>query len=332
MSQKIRRNTQGELIAMKRNILDACIERSIKCKDGAKLLKMHAKSFSRLKARYIREGESALIPKKTGPKNFTPLNRTPERIEDLVVEVATKHPDLGPVSLANKLFENHQVKLDQTTIWRILKRRKVRYTTEYKRWKQEPKLYCLDTPGEELQLDGCYPFGRSRKLVHFDAIDDSSRWVYGRIYDRETADNAIDFIKHLIKNVPFRIQRIRVDNRYGKRLVEFCNSLGIEVIANEPYTPKQNGKIERFHKTLKREFYWKYCSYHDSKMTMQFKYNLWQYHYNTKRKHQGYGMDRLTPQQKIASTLLLSLTNIYPQKVTVTLQQYTVLVYLTNMV
>lgn len=322
MSQRIRRNTQGELIAMKRNILDACIERNIKCKDGAKFLKMHAKAFSRLKARYIKEGESALMPKKPGPKRFTPQNRTPEAIEDLVVEVAAKHPDLGPIPLVDELVENHGVKLDSTTIWRILKRRKARYTTEYKRWKQEPKFYCLDTPGEELQLDGCYPFGRSRKIVHFDAIDDCSRWVFGRLYNRETADNAIDFVKHLIRSVPFPVQRIRVDNRYGKKFVEFCNSLGIEVIENEPYAPQQNGKIERFHKTLKREFYWKYCAYNDSVETMKFKYIFWQNYYNTRRKHQGYGMKGLTPQQKIASTLYLSLTNIYPQKVTLTLQQY----------
>ena len=322
MPQKIRRNTQGELIAMKRNILDACIERNIKCKDGAKLLKMHAKAFSRLKARYIREGDSALIPKKTGPKNFTPFNRTPEDITERVKELAIRHPDLGPINLAEELFAEYDITLHPTTIWRILKREKVRYTTEYKRWKQEPKLYCLDTPGEELQLDGCYPFGRSRKIVHFDALDDCSRWVFGRLYDRETADNAIDFVKHLIRSVPFKVQRIRVDNRYGKKFVEFCDSLGIEVIENEPYAPQQNGKIERFHKTLKREFYWKYCSYNDSVEIMKLKYIFWQNYYNTKRKHQGYGMKGLTPQQKIASTLYLSLTNTYPQKVTLTLQQY----------
>ncbi|MBI3290996.1 DDE-type integrase/transposase/recombinase [Candidatus Falkowbacteria bacterium] len=309
---------------MKRNILDACIERNIKCKDGAKLLKMHAKAFSRLKARYIREGEGALIPKKTGPKNFTPFNRTPEDIVEKVKAIAIKRPDLGPINLAEELFTQYDVELHPTTVWRILKREKVRYTTEYKRWKQEPKLYCLDTPGEELQLDGCYPFSRSRKIVHFDALDDCSRWVFGRLYDRETADNAIDFVKHLIRSVPFKIQRIRVDNRYGKKFVEFCNSLGIEVIENEPYMPQQNGKIERFHKTLKREFYWKYCAYNDSVETMKLKYIFWQNYYNTKRKHQGYGMKGLTPQQKIASTLLLSLTNIYPQKVTLTLQQYIV--------
>ncbi|MFH1822217.1 MAG: integrase core domain-containing protein [Patescibacteria group bacterium] len=172
-------------------------------------------------------------------------------------------------------------------------------------------------------MDGCYPFGRSRQIVGFDAIDDCSRWVFGKLYTRETAENAIDFVKHLVKSVPFKIQRIRVDNRYGKEFREYCESIGIEVIENEPYSPEQNGKIERFHKTLKREFFWKYCSYHDSIETMQYKYNQWQNYYNTRRRHGGYGMNRMTPQQKIASTLFLSLNNInYPQKVTLTLQQY----------
>jgi transposase InsO family protein len=317
------RNTQGELIAMKKNILDACLGRRMKCKAGAKLLAMHPKSFSRLKARYERDGEAVLVPKKTGPKRFKPKNRTSDAVVDLVKRIAVNHPDLGPIPLAEKLFDSYSIKMNQTTVWRILKREKVRYSLEYRRWKEEPKLYCLDTPGLELQLDGCYPFGRSRQIVGFDAIDDCSRWIFGKLYTQETAVNAIDFVKHLIANAPFRIQRIRVDNRYGKEFRKYCESIGLEVIENDPYTPKQNGKIERFHKTLKREFFWKYCSYNDYMEFMEYKYNLWQNHYNTKRRHGGYGMNRMTPQEKIASTLFLSLNNInYPQKVTLTLQQY----------
>jgi len=316
------RNTQGELIAMKKQVIEQCLNRQLKCKDGANLLQMHPKAFSRLKSRYAKEGIQALIPRKTGPKRFMPLNKTPKNIEDIVGRTAVNRPDLGPIPLAEKLFEEYHIKIDQTTIWRILKRRKIRYTHEYKRWKQDPKLYCLDIPGIELQMDGCYPFGRARKIVGFDAIDDCSRWIYGKLYQREDADSAIDFVKHLINNVPFKIQRIRVDNRYGKKFKRYCQSIGIEVIENEPYAPEQNGKIERFHKTLKREFFWKYCGYHDSMIVMQCKYNLWQYHYNTKRKHGGYGMDRMTPQLKIASTLFQSLNIIYSQKVASTLQQY----------
>lgn len=321
--RKIRRNTQGELIAMKKQIIEKYLNRQLKCRDGANLLKMHPKAFSRLKSRYLQFGETALMPRKPGPKRFTPKNRTPEIIEQLVEDLAMKHPNLGPIPLSEELFDKYSIKLDQTTVWRILKRRKIRYTKQYKRWKEKPKFYCLDTPGLELQMDGCYPFGRSRQIVHFDAIDDCSRWICGKPYTRETAANAIDFVKYLINNVPFKIQRIRVDNRYGKEFKQYCNSIGIEVIENEPYSPEQNGKIERFHKTLKREFFWKYCSYHDSIETMQYKYNQWQNYYNIKRRHGGYGMNRMTPQQKIASTLFLSLNNVnYPQKVTLILQQY----------
>jgi transposase len=323
MSIRRIRNTQGELIAMKKLIIENCLSKKMKCKDGAKLLQMHPKAFLRLKARYEKEGVQALIPKKPGPKKYLPKNRTPEWIVTLIKKLAIDYPDLGPVPLADKLEEIHGIILNSVTLWRILKREKIRYTAQYQRWKQEPKLYCLDTPGLELQLDGCFPYGRSRKICCFDAIDDCSRWIYGKIYSREDADSAIDFVEHLIKNVPFKIQRIRIDNRYGKKFIAFCNLLGIEVIENEPYTPKQNGKIERFHKTIKREFFWKYCTYYDSPELIQYKLNLWQNHYNTKRKHGGYGMNRMTPQLKIASVLFQSLNFItYPQKVTLTLQQY----------
>jgi transposase InsO family protein len=161
----------------------------------------------------------------------------------------------------------------------------LQYTREYKRWKKDPVLYCLDSPGIELQMDACYPFGRSRKVACFDAIDDCSRWVYADLYQREDDDSAISFVNRLVERAPFRIQRLRVDNRYGKKFVKHCDSLGIEVIANDPYSPQQNGKIERFHKSLKREFFWKYCSYEDPIVSLQVKLYLWINNYNTKRRH-----------------------------------------------
>jgi hypothetical protein len=81
--------------------------------------------------------------------------------------------------------------MNQSTIYRILKRRGVRYTKTYKRWKADPKLYCLDAPGDELQLDASFPFGRYRKVVSIDAIDDCSRSVYAELYTGATIDNAI---------------------------------------------------------------------------------------------------------------------------------------------
>lgn len=312
---------------LKKNIIDRCIARNMLCKDGAKLLLMHPNAFSRLKSRYVEEGISALVPRKPGPDSGSmACNRTPENIEDIVVAISLRYPYYGPVSLSDELEKQTGIMLNSTTIWRILKRTKTRYTREYKRWKQEPKLYCLETPGIELQMDACYPYGRDRKIAEFDAIDDCSRYVYGKIYDVENDHNAIDFVKNLINNVPFRIQRIRVDNRYGRQFYSFCQYIGLEVIYNDPYTPKQNGKIERFHKTVKRELFWRHCSFQDSTELLQYKLTQYLKHYNYQRKHGGYGMNRVTPAQKIATSTLnnFSLSLIYPQKVTLTVQQYNI--------
>ena len=261
---------------MKKQLIESCLKRQMLWKDAATILEMHAKALSRLKRRYLQYGDAALLGRKPGPKTYSPpVNKTDESIEDLVASLAISHPNEGPQPLADRLEDEYAITLDQSTIWRILKRRKVRYGRNYKRWKDDPKLYCLDTPGEELQMDACYPYGKARRIASFDAIDDCSRGVYGQCYDRETTDNAIRFVDELVPRSPFRIQRLRVDNRYGKRFREYClATYGIEVIENEPYSPEQNGKIERFHKTLKREFFYRYCSFTDSLETLNYKYAL----------------------------------------------------------
>ena len=318
--------TQQVILDMKKNIFAACESKQMKWKEGAALLGMHPKALSRLKGEYTLRGDSALIGARPGPKEGSvATNRTPESVEQLVKELALNFRGSGPIGLSEKMLEYYGIRLDPSTVWRILKRRQVRYTTEYHRWKKEPKLYCLDTPGEELQLDGCYPFGKARPLVSFDAIDDCSRIVFGRCYTRETAENAIAFVSELINRVPFSISRIRVDNRYGKKLKAFCESLGIEVIENQAYTPQQNGKIERFHRTLKDEFFYVNTSFTDTMEEINYKYSLWLTQYNTKRKHHGMGMNGLTPAQKVAVTYLQSIANTYqaePKKVTGILQQY----------
>mgnify|MGYP002367484904 CR=1 FL=1 len=113
-----------------------------------------------------------------------------------------------------------------------------------------------------------------------------------------------------------------MDNRYGKELKVFCATMGIEVVTIQAYHPQENGKIERFHKTLKENFFFRYCGFNDSLEEMQYGLNRWLEYYNERRKHYGYGMNGLTPQQKLAGSLLNSICLIRPEKVTLTLQAY----------
>src|SRR3989344_36239 len=295
MKPKQTRSTQEVLIAMKKQLIEGCLKRKMLWKDAAIILQMHAKALSRLKRRYLQYGDAALLGRKPGPKTYSPpVNKTDEGIEDIVVSLALGYPNEGPQVLTDRLLDEYGISKHQSTIWRILKRRKVRYGRNYKRWKDDPKLYCLDTPGEELQMDARYPYGKSRQICSFDAIDDCTRYIDGKRYDRG--------------------------------FKEYClATYGIEVIANEPYSPEQNGKIERFHKTLKREFFYRYCSFTDSLETINYKYALWLKHYNYGRRHRGLGMKGLTPAQKLTMTMFQGAVNtliINPQKVTGTLQYY----------
>lgn len=319
----LRRNTQEELIAMKKGILIKCIKKEMKCYEGAKLLHMHPKSFSRLKKLFLQYGEAILVPKKPGPKNNRPPNKSSVHIEEFVCQTARLNPHSTINTIADYFTNDLKIAIHPTTVYRILKRNRIRYCREYVNIpKPKFNLYCLETPGLELQMDACYPFGRGRNIACFDAIDDCSRWVIAKLYDRENAVNAIDFVKHLIKRAPFRIQRIRVDNRYGKELKKYCQSVGIEVITINAHRPEENGKIERFHRTLKYNFFWRYCGFHDSVEQLQYKLNQWINWYNTEKKHNGYGMNNTTPRNKLVSSMFNSLCIVPREKVTLTLQTY----------
>jgi IS30 family transposase len=320
------KDTKHNLMLVKKNILERYVKQLLTRTEVSELLGMHPNAVSRLKASYLAHGDAVLVGRKTGPKsNFRPKNRTAGEVERVVVAEGQRHPELGPRPLADHLLEVHRVRVDQATVWRILKREKVRYTTTYKRFVQEPKLYCLDTPGKVLQMDACYPFGRSRDLASFDAVDDCSRHVYGRAYEHEDDRSAMDFATRLVASVPFTVQALRVDNRYGKAFQVYCEQvLHVRVIYNDPYCPQQNGKVERYHRTLKQEFYYRHVAFGDSFDTINYRYALWQGYYNGERRHYGYGMDGLTPRQKLTQATLQGMANaiINQGKVTRTLQQY----------
>lgn len=285
---------------------------------------MHPKAFLRLKGRYKIHGKDILWPKKPGPKpgSRTCINRTSAETETLVVALANELPFFGPIPLARELKRLHGIELHSTTIWRILCRSSDRYEPTRKRWKDPVKLYALEEPGIEVQMDACYPYGRAKSLAVFDAVDDCSRFVAARAYDSEDLPSAKSFMRHLIRTSPFRIQAIRLDNRFnGPILRAYAAKFRIKLIFNEPYHPEQNGKIERYHRSFKREAVWRTFSFTDSMSLIQYKLALWVNHYNHKRPHGGLKMNGLTPVQKLQS-VYLSKSMTYSQAVTGSLQQY----------
>ncbi len=108
---------------------------------------------------------------------------------------------------------------------------------------------------------------RSRGLgsdyVHV-AIDDNSRVAYVEVLDDEKGDTCARFLARATQwfsRKGVSVRRVMTDNGVGYVSHKFRDAaiaLGQRYIRTKPYTPKTNGKAERFIKTLQEE--WAYGS------------------------------------------------------------------------
>jgi hypothetical protein len=108
-------------------------------------------------------------------------------------------------------LEDMGIVMNQTTVYRILKRRNVRYHSTYEKEKKHRKLYSLAIPGAEIQMDTSYPFGYHRKFVIYSCIDDCTRMTYSKAYESANIENTKKFIDELLQRYPFGIRSIRTD-------------------------------------------------------------------------------------------------------------------------
>jgi len=86
--------------------------------------------------------------------------------------------------------------------------------------------------------------------------------------------------------------------------------LYLTLIRNRVNTPEHNGKVERLHRTVEEECLWRVPrEQQNSLQAVNYaltQHTLW---YNSKRRHLGYKMNKLTPQQKIEDWIINNQTS-----------------------
>ena len=275
-------------------------------------LNVSRQSIHKWLCRYKRFGiDGLIVKKKNGCKQAH--NKTSPQLEQLVINISDKYWNDGVITLHDHLLYENNIDLHPTTIYRILKRNNMRYTSNYPhtRMKWKKKLYAHQTPGLELQMDTTYPFGYKQGKVIYTIIDDATRWVFAWSYEKANAINTVDFLSKVILNIPFPIQKIRTDQ--GKEFIativrEYLKKKNIIHRLNTPYCPEENGKIERFHRTLNEKALRFGFSSHQSLDEMQYKLNLFLGYYNYRRKHRGLGMDGKSPIERLLELGSVNLT------------------------
>jgi transposase InsO family protein len=122
-------------------------------------------------------------------------------------------------------------------------------------------------------------------------IDDASRLAFVEMKPDEKAISAVAFLRAAVAyygRFGVTVTRVMTDNGSCYKAFAFrdaCRDLGLKHIRTKPYTPKTNGKAERFIQTALRE--WAYARPYDHSDRRTEELPRWLHHYNWHRPHGG---------------------------------------------
>lgn len=160
-------------------------------------------------------------------------------------------------------------------------------------------------PGSLVQIDTKYFYVLGKKFYLFSAVDCKSRYGFVWCYKTISSLSGKDFVQKVKAYFPFSIQAVNTDNG-SEYLKEFHNEIvswNIPHYFTDPFCPKQNGRVERFHQTVEYEYF----NYQEdlldelemiNKHCMKFNDK-----YNTRRFHSSIGYK--TPAEYVSMQLLI---------------------------
>ena len=128
------------------------------------------------------------------------------------------------------------------------------------------------------------------EFVHV-CIDDASRLAFSQVMPDEKKQSAVAFLKAALAyyhSLGITVARVMTDNGSCYRSFDFrdtCRDLGLKHIRTKPYTPKTNGKAERFIRTALRE--WAYAQAYPTSDRRAEELSFWLHRYNWHRPHGG---------------------------------------------
>src|SRR5215212_1510012 len=234
----------------------AIVEADTRSLNVAEFCRQHGVSswfFWDLRRRHAREGDVVLEPKSRAPHH--PAGRTPAEVEEAVVrkrkELYDAGWDCGPASIASALRDVPGLP-HEATIWRILSARGLISPAPSKAPKHTGRSFTAERANECWALDDwTWTLADGTDVQILDVLDDHSRLAVActampTCTGAATFDAIADAASHL--GWP---QRFWSDNAraFTGTLATALAPLGVAASHTRPYSPRSNGKVERFHQT-----------------------------------------------------------------------------------
>jgi transposase InsO family protein len=203
-----------------------------------------------------------------------------------------------------------------STVWKVLRRfglsrppRPEREPANRYEWPCPGDLLHMDTsryarflrPGHRVTGDRSQRsrnWMRPETRVGYDVVhalvDDHSRLAYAEIHPDEKALTVTGFVERALgffAEHGIEPKRLMTDNAFtyarNRALRELLTANAIHHLTTEPYRPRTNGKVERFHQTMARE--WAYGLSYRSHRHRNQALPDWLDHYNRTRPHSSLG-------------------------------------------
>jgi transposase InsO family protein len=285
---------------------------------------MDRTSFYEWKRRFQTHGLEGLIDMPPIPKSQP--NQTSPQTEDLVIGTSLEHPSWGCVKLSDFL-KLQGIPISSPTVQKILIRHSL--ANVYDRWLKLEERHLdegLELTAEQIaKIERFNPCFKERhvespgpgallcadtfqvgylkgigKIYLHGMIDTYGSYAFGFLHTGKKAECAATLLHNEVlpfyKEHGLTIEAILTDNG-----PEFCGTQNhpfelyldlndIEHRRTKVRTPRTNGFIERFNRTVLDEFFRITFrkNFYESLETLQNDLDTWLIHYNTERPHRGY--------------------------------------------
>jgi transposase InsO family protein len=256
--------------------------------------------------RYLADGEAGLQPRSRRPRSSP--GQTPIEVEERIVtirkELDRDGHDAGAETIAFHLQTRHGHTPSVSTIWRILKARGFVTPQPHKRPKSAGTRFQAAQPNEMWAMDTTHwalTDGTGVEILN--ALDDHSRLVLISTARATFTGPAVDRAFRDATARHGNPAAVLTDNgaiftglaRGGGRvtLEKTLQDRGIRPVRTRAYHPQTNGKVERFHQTLKKWLRGQPPA--TSLRQLQRQLDTFHGYYNTVRPHRA--LHRRTPAQ-----------------------------------
>jgi len=317
--------TAEKKIAQKRLTLLQLAERIRNVSQACRHHSISRSQFYEYKRAFQERGFEGLADRSPIPKSFP--NETPADVREKVIHLSLQHPAWGPVRISDHL-RLEGIAVSPSTVRNIWIKENIE--TKYKRLlrlEEEKNGQDMDLTEEQIRLlEKANPCFRERKVQSFypgyllsqdtfmvgtikgvgriylqAVVDTYGSFAFGKLYTSKLPETAMDVLYDRV--LPFyesqglTVEHILTDNgrEYcGRATIHpyqiFLELYDIQHRRTQVATPRTNGFVERFNRTILDEFFRETFreKFYPSVEALQEDLDQWLHYYNYERPHRGY--------------------------------------------